>query len=317
LTTLVADFERIHDLMKLGKGSNKVDAVKSWLSIDSNSDWLLIFDNADTLDEVDITKFIPSASWGHIIVTSRDDAAIGSVALAGSVIGNLTVEEAVHVLIARSNAAMATAEDMLNAEAIVEQLGCLPLAVDQAGAYIRARQKTLAEYLRLLKHKQEDLLMWRPRVGDYDKTVLTAWELNFRQVELESEPAKCLLLLCCFLDPADVSELLLLRGCTAQRRWSDEGERIDLQPDNLLRNKTLVETISNEIAFDAAVEKLLTFSLLRRNNDINEARSFSVHPLVQFAAATRLTAQEQDAWRLQAILLVSHGFPHSEDLEPG
>jgi hypothetical protein len=244
--------------MKLGKGSNKVDAVKSWLSIGTNSDWLLIFDNADALN-VDITKFIPSVSWGHIIVTSRDEAAIGSVALQGSVIGNLTVEEAVHILIARSLAPMVTPEDMLNAEAIVELLGCLPLAVDQAGAYIRARQKTLTEYLRLLRHKQEDLLMWRPRVGDYDKTVLTAWELNFRQVELESDIAKRLLLLCCFIDPADISELLLLRGCTAQRRWSAEGEKIDVQPDDSLRDKALVETISNEIAFDAAVEKLLSF----------------------------------------------------------
>lgn len=313
----MADFERINDLMKLGKGSNKVDAVKSWLSIETNSDWLLIFDNADALNEVDITKFIPSVSWGHIIVTSRDEAAIGSVALQGRVIGNLTVEEAVHILIARSLAPMVTPEDMLNAEAIVELLGCLPLAVDQAGAYIRARQKTLTEYLRLLRHKQEDLLMWRPRVGDYDKTVLTAWELNFRQVELESDVAKRLLLLCCFIDPADISELLLLRGCTAQRRWSLEGEKVDVQPDDSLRDKVLVETISNEIAFDAAVEKLLSFSLLRRNNDINETRSFSVHPLVQFAAAQRLTVEEQDTWRLQAILLVSHAFPRSEDLEPG
>ena len=303
--------------MKLGKGSNKVNAVKSWLSIESNSDWLLIFDNADTLNEVDITKFIPSTSWGHIIITSRDDAAIGSVALVGNVIGNLTVEEAVHVLIARSRATMITPEDMLNAEAIVEQLGCLPLAVDQAGAYIKARQKTLADYLRLLKDKQQDLLMWRPPVGDYDKSVLTAWELNFRQVEQESEAAKRLLLLCSFLDPANISELLLLRGSTAQRRWSAEGEKVDLKPDESLRDKVLVETISDEIAFDAAVEKLLAFSLLRRNNDINEARSFSVHPLVQFAAATRLNVQEQDTWRLQAILLVSHAFPQSEDLEPG
>ena len=303
--------------MKLGKSSNKVEAVKSWLSIDSNSDWLLIFDNGDSLNEVDITKFIPSTSWGHIIITSRDNTAIGSVAPAGNVIKDLTIEEAIHVLIERSNVAMVTPEDMLNAEAIVEQLGCLPLAVDQAGAYIRARQKTLAEYLRLLRHKQEDLLTWRPRVSPYDKTVLTAWELNFRQVELESEAAKHLLLLCCFLDPADISELLLLRGCTAQRRWSTGGEKVDLQPDESLRDQVLVETISNEISFDAAVEKLLTFSLLRRNNDINEARSFSVHPLVQFAAATRLSVQEQDTWRLQAILLVSHAFPRSEDLEPG
>jgi septum formation inhibitor-activating ATPase MinD len=78
---------------------------------------------------------------GHIIITSRDEAAVGSVALQGSVVGNLTVEEAVHILIARSLAHMVTPEDMIDAEAIVESLGCLLLAVDQAGAYIRARQK--------------------------------------------------------------------------------------------------------------------------------------------------------------------------------
>jgi hypothetical protein len=53
----------------------------------------------------------------------------------------------------------------MNAKAIVQKLGCLPLAIEQAGAYISDVQIPLSEYLPLFeKHRRE--LLKRPIIGD-------------------------------------------------------------------------------------------------------------------------------------------------------
>jgi hypothetical protein len=58
---------------------NVIDAVKSWISLDNNTQWLMIYDDYDNpelpgntdLAEVDIHKFIPKAGQGSIIITTR------------------------------------------------------------------------------------------------------------------------------------------------------------------------------------------------------------------------------------------------------
>ncbi|KAI9847786.1 MAG: hypothetical protein M1837_001679 [Sclerophora amabilis] len=315
-TTLVADFSRIHDLLNLGSTSDKVGSMKRWLSKKENSDWLLIFDNADDLDSVRISKYIPAASWGHIIITSRDQAAIGSVGKEGCLLERLEAKEAVAVLMEKAGIRSPSVEDYQEAEVIVELLGCLPLAVDQGGAFIRSRQKTLTDYRRLYQERQHEVLKFKPRLGEYDKTVLTAWEINFEQVERDSKEASQLLLLFCFLDPANISESMLSRGCSPQKRWSRQGEITDMAAEDAGLDRSLVALLKNEMDFDAAIERLLSFSLIHRNSDLNGSRSFSLHPLVQHCASQRVSAVVQDKWRLQAILLVCHAFPRSEYLQP-
>lgn len=48
-----------------------VDATKLWFSKKENKNWLLVFDNVDDLETIEIRKFIPIASHGTIIMTSR------------------------------------------------------------------------------------------------------------------------------------------------------------------------------------------------------------------------------------------------------
>jgi hypothetical protein len=56
-----------------------IDAVKSWLSLPSNTRWLMIYDNYDNPKlpgstdpaSLDIRKFLPEAYQGSIIITTR------------------------------------------------------------------------------------------------------------------------------------------------------------------------------------------------------------------------------------------------------
>ncbi|KAL6719971.1 hypothetical protein ACLMJK_001892 [Lecanora helva] len=315
LATITADFDRVCDLMKLGSSTNKAESVKQWLSNGRNTKWLLIFDNADNLASVCVSNFFPATSWGHIIITSRDETAIGLVGQEGSSLDPLEHSEAVSLLMNKSGIDLASTEELKHAHEIVDLLGCLPLALDQAGAFIRSRRKSCTDYIRLYQTQQHELLKFQPKLSSYDKTVLTAWNVNFKQVEDESEDAAFLLLLFCFLDPGDIRENMLLRGCTPQRRWNKYGnvEEIDAQDSGV--SSYLIHLITDEMCYDAAIEKLLSFSLIRRNNDFNEVRSLSLHPLVQYCASQRVSQSQQNAWRLQAISLVSHAFPRNQYIE--
>src|SRR5260370_20425508 len=113
-----------------------VAAVKRWLA--SNKDWLLILDNADDLELA--ADFMPLASSGHILLTTRAQST-------GAIANSLEVEkmqQAEGALLLLRRAKKLAADALLEqapaperslAEAIVTELGGLPLALDQAGAY--------------------------------------------------------------------------------------------------------------------------------------------------------------------------------------
>lgn len=314
--SLIANISRICESLKLGNVSNKASAFKAWLSRADNTDWLLIFDNADDLESIRIAQYFPDTSWGHVVVTSRDQGVIGNVTKDGAVLDRLELEEAIAVLLQKAGYLSPSAEDYEEAKMIVELLGCLPLAVDQAGAYIRSRRKTLTSYLRLYKDRQNDVLQFKPRLGEYDNTVFTTWEINFEQVERDSKEASMLLFLFCFLDASNISETMLDRACSPQKRWDRAGEMSELAPMDAGLNSDLIALIKDEVAFDDAIEKLLSFSLIHLDNDVNGLRNFSVHPLVQHCASQRFPSSLQDQWRLQAVLIVCHAFPRNNYLDP-
>lgn len=316
VTALSADFDRISHLVGLGSSSIKTDAVKRWLSRKENQNWLLIFDNVDDLEAVRITRYFPTVSWGHIILTTRDQVAIGSVAKQGFLLERLSVEEAAGVLLEKAGIKKPKDSDYQEAAVIVQLLGCLPLAVDQGGAFIKSRQKTLTDYRRLFGERQAELLRYKPRLMEYDKTVFTAWEINFKQAERDSKVASEFLLLLCFLDNVEIPEKMLLRGCSPQPRWSTEGESIYVSAEDEGVDSSLVALIKDEFAFDEVIDKLLSFSLINTHIDNDGSRKFSLHPLVQYCASQRSTPEVQEKWMLQAICLVCHAFPRNKFLEP-
>ncbi|KAJ5938432.1 hypothetical protein N7466_001566 [Penicillium verhagenii] len=219
--SLEADIDRLHELLKLGQSNNKISSVKSWLSRPENSRWILVFDNADNLDSVHIQKYLPSVNWGHVLITSCDQAAIGSIAEEGHVLTSLATEDATHLLLESSGIKNPSKNDREEAKKIAELLGSLPLALVQAGAFVRSRRRSLREYQDLYVTRRNDLLLFSPRLGSTEKAVLTAWEINFKQVEQESPAATSLLLLFAFLEPSSIPEMILHRGTSPQRRGGE------------------------------------------------------------------------------------------------
>ncbi|KAM5430281.1 hypothetical protein McanCB56680_004946 [Microsporum canis] len=306
-TTLIADFHRIYDLLHLGKASNKVDCLKKWFSKPTRRDWLLIFDGFNDLNTVPIRDYFPNTSWGHIIITSRDQSTVGLVSPWGTAITPLEEDAAIKLLLGKAAIVNPTDEVLKDARVIVRHLGCLALAVDQAGALIRRRQKSLKDYYRLLENEQTELLKIKPGICLHEKTVSTVWELNFRQLEKDAPNASLLLLLFSFLEATQIPEIMLRRACSNMQIWANDGNVKDLSPDKAGIDSEIITLVNNEMRLDQAIEQLLAFSLIQANISAS-GRTFSIHPLVQACASHRVPLEVRQKWQVQAILFVTHAF---------
>lgn len=313
--SLTADFSRLHELLELRETKDKIATVKHWLAREEHSQWLMVFDNADDLLSVPVSRYFPAPSSGHIIITSRNQEAIGGVAEEGCILGPLPSEEATAVLLETAAIRQPSGDDLQSAREVVRLLGFLPLAIDQAGAFMRSRHRNPKEYIDLYLRRRIELLEFKPRLADSERTVLSTWEVNFKQIEHDSKNARNLLLLFCFLEPSTISEAVLHRGCAPQKRWNENGEMTEVLAEAEGMDSSLTELIQNEMDFDAAIEKLGSFSFVSCTRDANGLRNFSVHPLVQYCAKQRISPATANMWRWQATLLICHAFPRDQYLE--
>lgn len=97
----------------------------------------------------------------------------------------------------------------------MERLGYLPLAIDQAGAYLSKLSKPLGTFLPLFEANFKTTLNRKPpsTLWQYgEKTVVTTWEISFEAIQREDPQAAELLLLCSFLFNEDINSDFLFRG---------------------------------------------------------------------------------------------------------
>ena len=314
--SIEADFSRIHDLLRLEDSNDKVRSLRHWLARTENSQWLMVLDNADDLASLRLETYLPRNWSGHMLLTSRDQDAIGGVAEEGIVLETLDTDDAVRLLLYTAGVRQPSETDAEIARDIVGYLGALPLALDQAGTFMRSRQKSPQQYRDLFVRAQHDLLGYMPRLSLSNKTVLSTWELNFQQIEHDACLAVDLLLLFSFLSPSRIEEFILYRGVSPQKRWGKNGEACEVPAEEEGVECTLIDLIRDEMKFDAAIEKLRSFSFISSIKDKNGLRIFSVHPLVQYCVGQRMEASVVRSWTCQAILLICHAFPRNRYLEP-
>lgn len=291
--TLVADFVEMAHLLQLPERDapehpGVVNAAKCWLSQHTN--WLLILDNADDLALV--ADFLPTGGAGHLLLTTRTQAT-------GKIASSIPVEkmeqrEGVLLLLHRAKLLAANAPfDTISrathtqAQVIAQALDGLPLALDQAGAYIEETSCSLAEYLDLFRTYQSALLSQPGDIVPYPYTVTNAWSLSLQKVAQVNPAAADLLRLCAFLDPDTIPEAILTDGASV------------LGP-------ALGAIATNALRFNEAIQVLRGFSLIKRDA---EARLLNIHRLVQAVLREGMDAQTQQMWAERAVRAVNATFP--------
>ena len=255
---------------------------------------------------------------GHIIVTTRDQTVHTSFGKNGDRLGNLDEESAVLALLDNAGVKDPTGHQIAAAKRIIQLLGCFPLAINQAGTYINARQKSLNEYESLFRERTTDVLRAHPRMANHEKTIMDTWEVSFNYVECTSSDAAMLLSLFAFLEPGEILLDMLRRGCSDKKIWDQHGQVTLVSPTAAGMDPRLVNVVNDDIRFDNALEVLLAFSLVWRIRTIEGHSAIALHPLVQIYAAGRAATNGKDLfWQEQAILLICQAFPYSEYLGAG
>lgn len=138
---------------------NAVESALRWLgSIDR--EWLLLLDNADDRNILSVlSSLLPKGHRGNIIYTSRNsEMRIGLPRNASCEVDTMDAKEAITLLIKCAYLDEDSEESKRLAKPIVEELGSLALAIDQAGAYIATGQCRLDDYLRIFHNHRKELL---------------------------------------------------------------------------------------------------------------------------------------------------------------
>lgn len=295
---LIADFVSIAELLDLREKEDQdqrlvVQAVRHWLQ--THTDWLLILDNIEDLALID--DVLPAESAGHLVLTTRTQV---TGALAQRIdLGQMEPQESALFLLRRAKLlgldarlGEAAPADRATAMAIAHLLGSLPLALDQAGAYIEETGCSLFDYLERYRARQAALLNRRGNlVADHPESVSTTLSLSFERVEQANPVAADLLRLYAFLDPDAIPEELL--------------SEVDPKLSSILQPVS-----ADPLILDEALAALRKYSLLHRNP---ATRTFTVHRLVQAVLKERMGEQEQRYWAERTVLAVNRVFPSGDD----
>jgi hypothetical protein len=208
-----------------------LQSVSDWLRDETNGRWVMVIDNAGNVDTVPqqdkanvskqrpLATFLPQSLNGAILVTSRSrDAAVrlmGGDKNTKEVLA-MNEGEGLHLLHNKLRDLPAKGD----ASELLRELNYIPLAINQAAAYInRGARMTVARYMeqfRKSSKKQESLLRWDASELRRDpsacNSVVTTWQISFEQLQRERRSAAALLSLMSFFNPQGIP-VSMLRKC--------------------------------------------------------------------------------------------------------
>ncbi len=278
---LIADFLHIANLLQLptestSKEQNVISQVKQRLA-HFNGGWLLIFDNV--LDLASIDEFIPESMTGDVLITTPT-AVVGTFARPLE-LSEMNEDEGAHFLLHRARIAVPDPDHLVKAREISRLLEGLPLALDQAGAYIEVTRKSLSDYVQNYRMRLND--RGQHTTNRHPKTVTATFSLCFEQVKQNNATAGEILQLCAFLNAEAIPEELFITKVP------------ELGP--------VLQPLS-PYELEKVLQELQRYSLVSRNDE-----QFSVHRLVQFVLRDGMNEEEQRLLANRAVRAVEAIFP--------
>ncbi|HEX7314388.1 MAG TPA: FxSxx-COOH system tetratricopeptide repeat protein [Pyrinomonadaceae bacterium] len=272
------------------KRDKAVSAVKRWL--EAQSGWLLILDNADDLG---LVADLLQREWaGHILLTTRSHATggIGRVELSvmSSEEGALFLLRRAKLIAVGDALGAATEADRELATEINREMGGLPLALDQAGAFIEEMSSSLAEYLELYRSEGDKLRAEQVGYSADQKPVTITFSLAFRKVVEANVAAADLLRVCAFLAPDAIPEEVFASGAR------EMGEN-------------LRSVAGGGINMVKVMGEAGRFSLIRRDR---KGGSIEMHRVVQKVLMDEMSAEERRLWAERVVRGVNAAFPEVE-----
>jgi tetratricopeptide (TPR) repeat protein len=294
--SIISDFVAVAKLLDLSVKDDSdqnvvISAVINWLK--TNDSWLLILDNADDIKVVE--QFLPTGLDGHILLTSRAQS-FDTLGIISSIeIEKMLPKDATDFILKRTGKKDLNVLETRALEELIEELDYLPLALEQAGAYIYKIKSSFAAYLSSYRKRGLNLLE-KSRIKDaqYPKSVATTWLLNFEQVKTISLASADVLYMSALLYCDNIPFNILEKG-SAELGENISSEFLDNEDDPLIVNEIL--------------EPLQQFSLINLNYD---DQTYDIHRLVQAVIRSKIGDDGQRLWAERTIKSVNLIFPDVE-----
>ncbi len=248
----------------------KCRIVCDWLS--STENWILILDNADTVEVARlIERLLPSRNRGKVVITAR--IAEWTPAFRVQSVELWTEVQAGAFLANRLSGPSVAAEELGD---LTKALGYLPLALEQAAAYIQHTRASVREYLQLFAEDRRHLLT-RGFAGmtDYSASVATTWHVSIQRLNFLS---RYLLHISACLAADPIPRRIFTKESLGVAEFYNHGAR---------ELRCLRQSLSEPDAINLSFGELATYSLVWLSEF-----SFRVHPLLQ--------AIIRDSWRFES-----------------
>ena len=276
----------------LGKQADQHAAVLRWLQ--QNKGWLLILDNVDTPEAVAAVKnLVARLHGGQVIITSRVTGAKWGNTVRQVSLEVMPLNDAVALLLESTEGLRPSrSDDADQARLLAQQLGCLPLALTHASAYIREQYQSIAEYAaefernlaKVLAYHDHEAIEYETEAYKKDadpkkkamiKTVATTFFMSFERL---GTVEKTILRAASFLAPEPIPIAMFESSPGATKAlvtlWCEETKE---QPE--------------EKPVRDAVSQLARFSLVTRSEG-----AFSVHRMVQAILRNKVSGQTFPKW---------------------
>ncbi|KAF6784302.1 hypothetical protein CMUS01_16622, partial [Colletotrichum musicola] len=237
--------------------------VRDWLQREDVSPWLMVIDNADDIQmlfskrnsEKPITSYLPKRENSKILITSRNSDAAERLTGNGKAIHQVPTMEKTQALLLLQKKLRQDVDEAA-AVRLVGTLEYIPLAINQAAAYINKRsprvtiQSYLDEFQQSENRKGTLLRSDRGDIRRYDgvsNSVVVTWQVTFEQIKREQPRAANLLSLMSYFHAQNIPEYMLHDysssniGSEGANDRHGETSNIDFEDDlDVLRGYSLV-----------------------------------------------------------------------------
>ncbi|KAJ0121219.1 hypothetical protein J7T55_008382 [Diaporthe amygdali] len=301
-----------------------VQDVLTWLQ-KSDEEWLLVFDNAPATS---LANYLPDGNHGNVLYTSRQhnlEPRLRPECVAS--IETMDTPEAILLLLRSAQKPVEDSDNHELARPIVNALGLLPLAIDQAGAYIHMAPCPLEEYLEVF-NEQKEVLLRSPRFKGSDEkrhvAVYATFNISYRAIKAfadkkedlarakDAQTALKLLNLICFYHNEGFIGIIFERAATNRYRmgrvehfpWKAceveledliETFETDITPEHPDGRDWLCADVVHGLGF------LNEFSLLKFDISVDYV---NMHILVHDWARDRMDSKEKSDWGVAAKSLI-------------
>ncbi|MHC4477641.1 MAG: tetratricopeptide repeat protein, partial [Planctomycetota bacterium] len=281
------------DVLDLGlkKQQEQIASVMRWLK--QSHGWLLIFDNADSEEAAQaVEQKLPQLSNGRVIITSRYTR--WSAAVSPQTLDLLEPDKAAEFLLERTaGRRIETDQDQSNASQLAQELGYLPLTLEQAAAYIAHQSMTFADYLEEWAEDKARALRWcDKREMKYPVSAAVTWQRTFAKL---SPISRTVLHLAAFLAPEPIPAQMF-----------EKSSHIVNEAIKLLEAKKPKRKSKPKIK--TALSELSAYSLITK-----QQHGFTVHGILQEVIRTGINQNKRRQWIGKALEIVNEFAPTDSD----